>query len=123
LDTATGSLWQGDDLIPLRPKPYALLATLVAHAGEVVTKEALLDAGWPEMVVSEGVLKTSMTQVRQALGERAAAPTYIATVHRRGYRFIAPVTLFEPAMALEPLHEELPAILPSPSAERRQLTV
>jgi DNA-binding winged helix-turn-helix (wHTH) protein len=59
------SLWQGEQLIPLPPKPFAVLAYLVAHAGEVVTKEALLDAVWPKTIVSEGVLKTCMGQIRQ----------------------------------------------------------
>jgi predicted ATPase/DNA-binding winged helix-turn-helix (wHTH) protein len=92
LDTARACLWRGEQLLPLPPKPFAVLAYLVAHAGEVVSKEALLEAVWPETVVSEGVLKTCMGQIRQVLGETARQPQYIATMHRRGYRFIAPVT-------------------------------
>src|SRR5262245_43753858 len=97
LDPATTCLWRGDQLVPLPPKPFAVLAYLVTHAGQVVTKEALFEAVWPETVVSEGVLKTCMGQIRQVLGETARMPQYIATVHRRGYRFIAPVTAVEPA--------------------------
>jgi predicted ATPase/DNA-binding winged helix-turn-helix (wHTH) protein len=92
-------LWQGNQLVPLPPKPFAVLAYLVARAGEVVTKDELLEAVWPETVVSEGVLKTCMGQVRQVLGETARTPRYIATVHRRGYRFIAPVTVLDPLAA------------------------
>src|SRR5262245_50362021 len=55
LDSATASLWRGEQLIPLPPKPLAVLAYLVAHAGQVVTKDALLAAVWPEVVVTEGV--------------------------------------------------------------------
>jgi DNA-binding winged helix-turn-helix (wHTH) protein len=97
LDPATTCLWWRDQLVPLPPKPFAVLAYLVAHAGRVVTKDELLQAVWPETVVSEGVLKTCMGQIRQVLGETARMPQYIATVHRRGYRFIAPVTAIEPA--------------------------
>jgi predicted ATPase/DNA-binding winged helix-turn-helix (wHTH) protein len=97
LDPATTCLWWRDQLVPLPPKPFAVLAYLVAHAGRVVTKDELLEAVWPETVVSEGVLKTCMGQIRQVLGETARMPQYIATVHRRGYRFIAPVTAIEPA--------------------------
>jgi DNA-binding winged helix-turn-helix (wHTH) protein/predicted ATPase len=97
LDSAAACLWQHDRLLPLPPKPFAVLAHLVAHAGQVVTKEALLDAVWPEAAVSEGVLKTCMGQIRQALGDTARTPHYIETVHRRGYRFIAPVTRAAPA--------------------------
>jgi DNA-binding winged helix-turn-helix (wHTH) protein len=66
---------------------------LVAHTGQVVTKETLLAAVWPEVVVTEGVLKTCLGQIRHVLGEKAKALRYIATAHRRGYRFIAQVTV------------------------------
>ena len=71
-------------MLPLPPKPLAVLAYLVARAGQVVTKDELLEAVWPETVVSEGVLKTCLAQIRRVLGETAQAPQYIATVHRRG---------------------------------------
>jgi Transcriptional regulatory protein, C terminal len=50
-----------------------VLAVLVAQAGQVVTKEALLDAVWPETVVTEGVLKGCIRQVRRVLGETRAS--------------------------------------------------
>src|SRR6266511_6193588 len=79
LDLATASLWRGDQLLPLPPKPLAVLVYLVAHAGHVVTKAAVLEAVWPDAMVTEGVLKTCLGQIRQALGERAKTPRYIAT--------------------------------------------
>lgn len=97
LDPNTACLWREDQLLPLQPKPLAVLAHLVAHAGQVVTKEALLDAVWPETAVTEGVLKTAIREVRQVLDETARKPRYIATVHRRGYRFVAPVSRIETA--------------------------
>jgi DNA-binding winged helix-turn-helix (wHTH) protein len=51
--------------VPLPPKPLAVPAYLVAHAGQVVSKDALLVAVWPD-VVTEGVLKTCLGQIRQA---------------------------------------------------------
>ena len=95
LDPASGCLWRDETLVPLRPKPCALLAYLVAHAGQVVTKARLFEAVWPEAVVSEGVLKDYIKQIRKTLGDTPHQPQYIATVHRRGYRFVAPVTIFE----------------------------
>ena len=95
LDPVGACLWRGDQLIALRPKPFGVLACLVAHAGQVVSKETLLETVWPNTMVSEGVLKTCMGQIRQTLGDLAQTPQYIATMHRRGYRFIAPVTAVE----------------------------
>src|SRR5215510_1432419 len=97
LDLTNACLWQEAQPVPLRPKTLALLAYLVAHAGQLVTKEALLDAVWPETAVGDGVLKTSMNELRKALGETAKAPQWIATVPRHGYRFLAPVTVMEPS--------------------------
>ena len=54
LDPATTCLWRDDQLIPLPPKSFAVLAYLVAHTGEVVTKETLLEAVWTGTGVSEG---------------------------------------------------------------------
>ena len=92
LDLANACLWHAAQRVILRPKTFEVLVYLVTHAGQLVTKEALFDAIWPETVVGDGVLKTSMTELRKALGETAKAPQWIATVHRRGYRFVAPVT-------------------------------
>src|SRR5262245_31593237 len=87
-----GPLWCGGQVVPLPPKALAVLWRLVTQAGEVVTKAALLDAGWAGTVVSESALTTCLRTLRRALGEDAQRPRYIATVHRLGYRFVAPVT-------------------------------
>ena len=84
LETETACLWRGEQLVPLPPKPFAVLAYLVTHAGQVVTKDELREAVWPETVVSEGVLKTCMGQIRQVLRETSRTPQYIATMHLRG---------------------------------------
>src|SRR4029450_2282349 len=106
LAAAPACLWRNAQLLPLPPKPLAVLVCVVARAGQVVTKYELLEAVWPETVVSEGVLKTCLAQIRRVLGETAQAPQYIATVHRRGYRFMAPVKM-----------QELPALIPAATAE------
>jgi DNA-binding winged helix-turn-helix (wHTH) protein/predicted ATPase len=95
LDLANACLWHAEQPVILRPKTFAVLVYLVTHAGQLVTKEALFDSIWPETTVGDGVLKTSMNELRKALGETAKAPQWIATVYRRGYRFVAPVTLME----------------------------
>jgi DNA-binding winged helix-turn-helix (wHTH) protein len=92
LDCESACLWEGEQRLTLRPKTFELLRYLVEHTGELVRKETLLEAVWPDTVVADGVLTTSMGELRKVLGETAKQPQYIATVHRRGYRFMAPVT-------------------------------
>jgi class 3 adenylate cyclase/DNA-binding winged helix-turn-helix (wHTH) protein len=139
LDLSNACLWRAEQPVPLRPKTFALLAYLVARAGQLVTKEALLDAVWPETAVGDGVLKTSMHELRKAIGETAKAPRCIATVQGRGYRFLAPVAVYTDAvpgptgpvppgapqtpLVAPPVVGPPPVALPPPEAERRHLTV
>src|SRR5206468_3414950 len=86
------------------------------HAGQLVSKEALLNAVWPQTYVSDVVLMVCIRELRRALGDDAKQPRYIETVHRRGYRFIAAATTQtdEPAPHFERT-EDPPGPLP-PSA-------
>jgi predicted ATPase/DNA-binding winged helix-turn-helix (wHTH) protein len=91
LDRANQCLWRGKQAVALKPKAFAVLRYLVEHPGCLLTKNELLDAVWLDAVVSEGVLKFCVREIRKALGDNAHAPRFIETLHRRGYRFIAPV--------------------------------
>ncbi len=91
-DPDNACVWRGAQAIALTPKAFAVLQYLVAHPGQLATKEALLGTVWPDTAVSDAVLKVCMGEIRKALGDSAKAPHFIATVHRRGYRFIASVT-------------------------------
>src|SRR5204863_7652657 len=95
LDVANEWVWQGEQRLQLTPKAFAVLRYLLDHPGQVVTKEELLRVIWPDTVVSEWALTTCIRKIRQALGEEAQTPQYIATVHRRGYRLIGPVQSLE----------------------------
>jgi DNA-binding winged helix-turn-helix (wHTH) protein/predicted ATPase len=88
VDWANECLWHGSVMVRLPPKVFGVLRLLVAQAGQLVTKDTLLESLWPEAVVSEAVLTTCVAELRKALGETAQAPRFIQTVHRRGYRFI-----------------------------------
>jgi DNA-binding winged helix-turn-helix (wHTH) protein/tetratricopeptide (TPR) repeat protein len=92
LDPQNARLWRGKRLIALTPKAFAVLCQLVEHAGQLVTKEALLTAVWPEIYVSEGVLSECVRELRHALGDTPQSPRFIETVHRRGYCFLPTVT-------------------------------
>jgi len=91
-DATNEQLSQGVQAIPLRPKAFAVLAHLVEHAGQLVTKQQLLEAVWPGTFVTDAVLKDSIRQLRDALGDDAESPRFIETAHRRGYRFIGRIS-------------------------------
>ena len=68
-----------------------VLLCLVDHAGEVVSKNDLLDAVWQTEFVSDNTLQGRIAELREALGDDAQNPTYIETIRKRGYRLIAEV--------------------------------
>jgi DNA-binding winged helix-turn-helix (wHTH) protein/tetratricopeptide (TPR) repeat protein len=104
LDPANAQLWWDDEEISLRPKTFEVLRYLVDHPGLLVTKGMLLDAVWPKVAVSDTMPATCVAELRRILGDDARKPRFIETVHRRGYRFIAPVTT---AASPEPRRETL----------------
>jgi adenylate cyclase len=75
----------------LEPKAMALLCYLADRSGQVVTREALLAAIWPGVVVGDDSLTQAVIKLRKALGDVADAPTYIQTIPKRGYRLVATV--------------------------------
>jgi DNA-binding winged helix-turn-helix (wHTH) protein/tetratricopeptide (TPR) repeat protein len=89
LDLRADQLRRDGTPVPLRPKTIATLRYLAARPGELVTKQALLDAVWTGVSVTEDVVRVSVGELRAAFGDERAAPRFIETVSRRGYRFIA----------------------------------
>lgn len=84
-DTARNELRIGGRPIKLEPRPRAVLALLLRHAGEVVTKAELLDQVWGQLEISEQVVPNAVAKLRRALG--ASEGARIVTVARFGYRF------------------------------------
>jgi DNA-binding winged helix-turn-helix (wHTH) protein len=88
LDDTQGRLWQGDQPIALRPQSLALLRYLVAHPGRLVRKAEVRQHVWAGTHVSDTVLRVSVHEIREALGDVAAAPRYLATGGWESYRFL-----------------------------------
>jgi len=88
-------LLEGERPIRLGSRALEILALLVAHRGELVSKEALVARVWPDTFVEEGNLRVHVAALRRALGDGQAGDRYVATVPGRGYRFVAPVTQIE----------------------------
>lgn len=88
-DPATNELRRGAEAVRLEPRAMDVLVALARRAGTVVSREELLAAAWPGMVVGDEALTQSITKLRRALGDNPRAPEYIETISKRGYRLRA----------------------------------
>ena len=88
LDTTQTRMWRGEHAITLRPRALAMLRYLVAHPGRLVTKAELRQHVWTGTHVTDTVLRVCVREIRAALQDSAAAPQYLETVSRQGYRFL-----------------------------------
>jgi DNA-binding winged helix-turn-helix (wHTH) protein/tetratricopeptide (TPR) repeat protein len=92
LDSHNEQLWRNQQAVRLTGKALAVLRHLVHHPSQLVSKRELFRAVWADTVVSHSTLTSCIKELRKALEDDAKSPQYIETVHRRGYRFIAPLT-------------------------------
>src|ERR1035437_5032252 len=86
--------------VDVESKPLDILLQLLLHAGEVVTKEELLESVWPDVTVVEGSLATAVSKLRKAMGDENHPA--IVTVPRVGYRLAVPVFCKTVAAAVGP---------------------
>jgi DNA-binding winged helix-turn-helix (wHTH) protein/tetratricopeptide (TPR) repeat protein len=93
VDLRAGELRKQDRRIRLQDQPLHVLAALLEHPGEMVTREELRQRLWPSdtFVDFDHGLNNAINRLREALGDSVEKPTYIQTIPRRGYRFIAAV--------------------------------
>src|SRR5205823_13530666 len=111
VDLRAGSLRKQDRRIRLQDQPLHILATLLEHPGEMVTREELRQKLWPAdtFVDFDHGLNNAINRLREALGDSAENPTYIETIPRRGYRFIATIESTTPVARPEPSENEVAA--------------
>jgi Tol biopolymer transport system component/DNA-binding winged helix-turn-helix (wHTH) protein len=93
LDPSEHRLLRDGRPIPLTPKAFDVLRTLVESGGHLVEKEKLLKEVWPDSFVEEGALNRCVSVLRKALHDSSSGQQYIETVPKRGYRFVAPVSV------------------------------
>lgn len=110
-DFGTGELRKYGNKIKVQGKPLAVLALLVENQGQVVTRQQLQKALWPDdvFVDYEKNLNTAVNKLRDVLCDTAERPRYIETIPRRGYRFIVPV------QSVSAEHEVAPPTVPMPT--------
>lgn len=101
-DTSLYALRRAGRLIRLRPKVFQVLLYLLTHRERVITKDDLREAIWPGQFISDETLESTVSAVRQALGDSGRAQRCIQTLPGHGYRLVAPVTEYSKAPAEPP---------------------
>jgi TolB-like protein/class 3 adenylate cyclase/tetratricopeptide (TPR) repeat protein len=91
LDTQDGLLLRGREPVALGRRAIAVLQALVARPGALLSKDALIEAGWPGQSVEESNLTVQIAALRRVLSATPGGDRWIETMPRRGYRFIGPV--------------------------------
>jgi DNA-binding response OmpR family regulator len=92
LDRSTRRVLAADQEQPLTPKSVSMLEYFMTHPNELVSRERLLDVVWGwESAIGERAVDTRIAELRKALRDDPAAPSFIETVPGAGYRYIAPV--------------------------------
>lgn len=105
IDSAANRLTKDGTEVRLEPRVMQVLVYLVAHPGETVSKDALMEAVWQDMVVTEHSINKAISKLRRVFGDDARQPRIIATISKKGYRLIAPVaTIPGPKYPAAPPH-------------------
>ena len=132
VDLHTGELRKQGLRIKLRDQPFQILLLLLAHPGEVISRDELQKQLWPAhtFVDFDRGLNKAVNHLRDALGDSAESPRFIETLPKRGYRFIAPVDAgnsngqpFEPTLEAQQAHPQPPDARGATHSLKRKLPV
>lgn len=93
LDVTARELLRAGETVHTEPKVFDLLVDLIRHRDRVVVREELLARLWPDTAVCEGALHQCVWALRRTLGGQGSGGSYVKTLHRRGYRFTAPIRI------------------------------
>lgn len=121
LNPAEGKLSRNGVTVKLQDLPYRLLVLLVERAGEVVTREEVRQRLWPEntFVEFDNSLGVAIRKVRDSLGDDAETPRYVETVPRKGYRFLAPISVQGTETLPVPARQEVTQVSTVPLPDSR----
>ncbi|MGI9064863.1 MAG: winged helix-turn-helix domain-containing tetratricopeptide repeat protein [Pyrinomonadaceae bacterium] len=100
LDVAERFLLRDGAMVTLEPKVFQTLVVLVENSGHLLTKDELMSELWPDAFVEEGSLTRNISTLRRTLGEGENGSTFIETVPKQGYRFMAGVKKVSEAKGL-----------------------
>jgi TolB-like protein/DNA-binding winged helix-turn-helix (wHTH) protein/Flp pilus assembly protein TadD len=102
VDHGNFSVQKGGQAKTLSPRAFDVLIYLLEHRERVMEKQELFEQVWEEAFVTDSALAQVIKEIRQAIGDDAHTPRYIETVHKRGYRFVAPVKELGPMSTRRP---------------------
>ncbi|MFO7288118.1 MAG: transcriptional regulator, partial [Gammaproteobacteria bacterium] len=92
LDAVARKLFGPDgEPVHLSSRAFDTLLELIRHAGETLSKDYLMQAVWPDVIVEQNNLNQAISSLRRCLADSPSAPRFIQTIPGRGYRFIAPI--------------------------------
>ena len=98
------------NVVPIPPKALKTLLMLIEHDGQVVSKQQLIEAIWPDSYVEEGNLTQNIFLLRRELGATAHGEDYIQTLTKRGYRITVPVQIIRPESQESDRAETVPCV-------------
>jgi Tol biopolymer transport system component/DNA-binding winged helix-turn-helix (wHTH) protein len=123
VDLGRLTAFRGDSAIPLEPRAFDVLRYLIEHRDRLVTKDELFDAVWAGTFVTPNALTRAVAHLRRALGDDAHDAKYIETVSKRGYRFIADVSVISNGPQANDVQKTPAAqVVPVPAWSRRRLS-
>jgi DNA-binding winged helix-turn-helix (wHTH) protein len=102
VETDLHTISRGSATIHLEAKIMKLLVFLARRGSRLVTRREIIDGVWGTEYICDNTLTHAISEVRTALGDNARNPGYIQTIHRRGYRMLAPVTSLEGRELMDP---------------------
>src|SRR5437867_387784 len=121
VDVRAGELTKRGLRIRLQEQPFQVLAMLLERPGELITREELREKIWGQTIVDfDHGLNKAINKIREALGDSAENPRFVETVARRGYRFLADVTLIDTAADRQP-GPETDGLVPPTDSQRVEL--
>ncbi len=106
LDARKVELRRAQSLVALEPQVFALLFLLVENAERMISKDEIVEKVWDGRIVSDSAIASRVKAARRALGDDGTNQRFIRTVHGKGFRFVATVSMAPPAQAAEPARVE-----------------
>ena len=103
LDPASRRLTRNGEPVAIPDRHVDILLELLAHPGQIVSKDRLIEAAWKDVAVTDNSLEQAISVLRRALEQSTGESRYIETLARRGYRFSAPVARTAPRYSAEAL--------------------